>query len=739
MSGQPGGIGPDAVLALDPAADLLASGEVIVSFLGAADAARIEDLDPADLRAILARVDGRTTAGAIAAALAADYDPDSVLAVLGALVGRGLRIGEREDLRRLPPDLSLLVLGGGPLADAIAASLAGATRPPALAPLRRDQLDAELSGRDLAVAVIEDVPFAVPLDIARAALAVEVPVLYALVQRDGSIVLGPTMVPWKSPCFACSRLGAALRVAPPAAALDLLPQLSAGRIAAAAPPWFLPLAADEVLREVAAFFAGRYPRFLYQLVTIGPDGARASEELHAVTDCPLCHGLNRRGIRRGRPELPAAGGPAWSGGAVVERAAGLRTVGPDEARRRAERAMDRLGLTLVMEPADPEETPLWALDSGCAYFHVKREPRFDPAMPWIPRAETAAAHGKGTSDQQAWCSAAFEWFERERGDYVGQVDIVRAAYREVADLALDVPRYLAGLVPALGRGVPFDPDAEIDWIWGTCLRRRRPLLVPAAAAYVFNGRFRGSDVHWPRRGSSGQAAGCTLEDTVLEGLLEVVEHDACFVAYRTGLPFPRLDLASVDDPAARDIIDRLHAAGCTLQARDVTNELGVPVLEAYVLNPADPLRNFACGRGAHLDPRIALRRALTEAMQCIYASRPPREHPYRALTALYARFVPGKHILGRFRGTRRFAELPDLSGGLDAGGAVDRVVELIGAALPDHDVCYVDRSRPELDGIRVVNVIVSGVLDEVTEAAVHIPERVRALAPLEEMFLGRCD
>ncbi len=735
--GQPGPIAPEAVPALDPAADLLASGEVIVSFRGAADAALVEDLEPADLHAILARVDGGTTAGEIAASRADDYDPDSVLAVLGALVGRGLRVGEPADPRRLPSTASILLLGDGLLAGAVAAALPGATRT-AASSLAGDELLAALRGHHLAVAVLEDVPFAVPLDITRAALAADVPVLFVLAQGDGSVVLGPTMVAWKSPCFACSRLGAALRVAPPEVARDLLPHLRAGRVADAAPSWLLPLAADEVVRELAAFFTGVYPRFLYQLVTLHADGGRSAEEVQPTTDCPLCHGMNRRGIRRGRPTLPEAN-LRWSGGGVVERAAGLRTVGPLEARRRAEHAMGVLGVDITMQPPDPEATPEWALASGCAYFLARREPRFDPSRPWLIRAVTAPAYGKGTSEEQAWCSAAFEWFERERGDYAGDVEIVRAAWREVSDMALDVPRYLAGLVPSLSRGVPFDPDREIDWVWGMCLRRRRPPLVPAAAAYVFNGRFRGSDIHWPRRGSSGQAAGCTLEDPVLEGLLEVVEHDACFAAYRTGAPFPRLDLATVDDPAARGIIERLEAAGCTLQARDVSNDLGVLVLEVYVLNPADPIRSFAHGRGAHLDPRIALRRALTEAMQCIYASEPPPSQPYRALTAVYARFPHAKHTLGRFRGSRSFAELPDLSAGLDAGGAVDRVVELLGAALPGHDVCFVDRSRPELPGIHVVNVIASGVMDEVTEAAAHIPERVRADLALEEMFLGRCD
>ena len=759
------GLPADAVPVLDPAADLVAAGDRIIGFLGAADAALIEELDPADLRAVLARVDGRSTAGEIAAGLAADYDRDSVLFVLGQLVGRGLRIAsEEEDPRRLPPVASLLVLGDGLLADAVATALGGADRlpvaglessvepsflaadrerrltrplPPATGPvLTREQLAASLRGRALVVAALEEVPFAVPLDITRAALDLEIPVLFALVAGDGAVVLGPTMVPWKSPCFACSRLGAAMRVAPPAVALDVLPHLRASRVEGG-PTWLLPMAADELVREVSAFFSTRYPRFLHQLVTLQPDGSRTSEEIEPTTECPLCHGMNRRGIQRGRPELPAR--PlAWSHRQVVERTAGLRSVGPDEARRRAEAAMETLGVRIEMDPP-PESSPGWALGSGCAYYQVRRRPVFDPSRPWLVRQETPPAYGKGTTAAQAWCSAAFEWFERESMSYSGDVEVIRAPYRAVADIALDVPRYLSGLVAGLDRGERFDPDGEIDWVWAMCLRRRRPLLVPAPAAYVFNGRFRGSAIHWPRRGSSGQAAGCTLEDAILEGLLEVVEHDACFTAYRTGVPFPSLDLATVDDPVSRGIIDRLEASGCRLQARDVTNELGVPVLDVYVLNDEDPLRCFSCGCAAHLDPRIALRRALTEAMQCIHAVVPSPDRPQQSAQGLYARFPHAKHLLGRLRGRRALSDLPDLSAGLDAGEAVDRVVELVSAALPDDDLCFVDRSRPELPGIHVVSVIAGGVLDEVTPAAAHIPERVRRLAAVEEMFLGRCD
>jgi hypothetical protein len=64
------------------------------------------------------------------------------------------------------------------------------------------------------------------------------------------------------------------------------------------------------------------------------------------------------------------------------------------------------------------------------------------------------------------------------------------------------------------------------------------------------------------------------------------------------------------------------------------------------------------------------------------------------------------------------------------------VVARIAQALPDADVCVVDLTHPQLEGIHVVRTLVSGMLDEARDIQIHVPSRCRRV-PLAEMYLGR--
>lgn len=80
----------------------------------------------------------------------------------------------------------------------------------------------------------------------------------------------------------------------------------------------------------------------------------------------------------------------------------------------------------------------------------------------------------------------------------------------------------------------------------------------------------------------------------------------------------RVDLASVDDPACRGLLDRLHSAGLAVAVWNITSDLGVPAFLAGILDERDdPFRRLpaAYGSGCHLDRWVALARALTEAAQ----------------------------------------------------------------------------------------------------------------------------
>jgi ribosomal protein S12 methylthiotransferase accessory factor len=66
-------------------------------------------------------------------------------------------------------------------------------------------------------------------------------------------------------------------------------------------------------------------------------------------------------------------------------------------------------------------------------------------------------------------------------------------------------------------------------------------------------------------------------------------------------------VAAVDDAMAE--------MGMRLEVLDLTNDLGIPVFSANLFNANDGFRFKSNGLGCHLDPRIALERAVSELGQ----------------------------------------------------------------------------------------------------------------------------
>jgi hypothetical protein len=80
----------------------------------------------------------------------------------------------------------------------------------------------------------------------------------------------------------------------------------------------------------------------------------------------------------------------------------------------------------------------------------------------------------------------------------------------------------------------------------------------------------------------------------------------------------RVALETVDDPACRALLDRFAAADLLTGVWETTSDIGVPAFFAWIMERTDGAggaARSAIGQGCHLEPRIALSRALTEAAQ----------------------------------------------------------------------------------------------------------------------------
>jgi ribosomal protein S12 methylthiotransferase accessory factor len=251
---------------------------------------------------------------------------------------------------------------------------------------------------------------------------------------------------------------------------------------------------------------------------------------------------------------------------------------------------------------------------------------------------------------------------------------------------------------------PFDERAAIDWtpVWSLVSGRQR--LVPAALLYFDPdpGRAPVSLL----ANSNGNAAGTTLEDAIAQGFLELVERDAVAVWWYNRTRQRAVALDSFGDrwiAGFPDLMARLHRQVWVL---DVTSDLPIPVMAAVCRRTDKPAEDLMFGFGAHFDPRIAVRRALTELGQLLPAVtgadgyRVADPHLTSWWTTATSRNQP--YLLPRPAEPRTAA-----SYGYQPGGGIDLDPVRAIARRAGLDLLVLDQTRPDI-GMPVVKVLVPG-------------------------------
>lgn len=216
--------------------------------------------------------------------------------------------------------------------------------------------------------------------------------------------------------------------------------------------------------------------------------------------------------------------------------------------------------------------------------------------------------GKGISKTQAQVSLTMEAIERYCSEFRDEyrAGLVRGSYRELHGKRniLD-PQKL--ILPAFS---DYRAEQPLHWVGGFELQTREEILVPAAAVYH---PFSLDEPAPIRSHTNGLASGNTLEEAIFHGMTEAIERDAWSIAKFNGDMNAAL---VVDDKPEHgfvlDLIGKFERAAIEVMARDLTNDLGVPVIAAFSEDAVHPNLLTFDGFGAHLDPRVAMARALLE-------------------------------------------------------------------------------------------------------------------------------
>jgi YcaO-like protein with predicted kinase domain len=228
----------------------------------------------------------------------------------------------------------------------------------------------------------------------------------------------------------------------------------------------------------------------------------------------------------------------------------------------------------------------------------------------------STSQGKGMDSDSARVSAMMEAIETWHAEHIELPVRVESAARLRQQQPLVEPAKLARYADQ-----PLRDDAPLPWVRGWCLLQNQACWVPLEAVstnYVA--------ATLPGAGlvpsSNGLASGNHLLEAISHALAELIERDAVALS---GLPMRecraslRIDPKTVPDPECQALLRMLHSAGVQVALFDLTSDLGIPVMGATIADHPDASRWRTLpafnGYGCHLEPSIALMRALSEAVQ----------------------------------------------------------------------------------------------------------------------------
>jgi ribosomal protein S12 methylthiotransferase accessory factor len=236
--------------------------------------------------------------------------------------------------------------------------------------------------------------------------------------------------------------------------------------------------------------------------------------------------------------------------------------------------------------------------------------------------------GKGKTDSQSRASGLCEAVERYSGIYQGDEPRRCATFTELGELAIHPEACLCisdaqfanrdainAKRQAAHDWIPlrFDPHQTCDWTPVWSLTQHRHHYLPTAFCY-YNTPLP-KEQAFCHADSNGNAAGNTLEEAILQGFFELVERDSVALWWYNRLRRPAVDLSSFDEPYFQDLQRHYADHGRELWVLDLTADLGISAFAGVSRRLVGDSERLILGFGAHLDPTIAILRALTEVNQ----------------------------------------------------------------------------------------------------------------------------
>ncbi len=216
--------------------------------------------------------------------------------------------------------------------------------------------------------------------------------------------------------------------------------------------------------------------------------------------------------------------------------------------------------------------------------------------------------GKGATPQQSEASALMELMERfSFFSFIHDFPFPTFTYRELDDFAVSAQDLKTSVYDAqtdTEQCRQFLDDLPLRWVKARNLTLGRDQWAPIDWFYTINEY-------------NGPASGNTMEEAILQALCEVVERHVASIISNEMRVTPEIDIDSLRDPAAIELVEKFRAKGIELFLRDFSLDTGIPTVGVLAYDPSTfPEKSeIVFTAGTTSNPEKSLCRALTEIAQ----------------------------------------------------------------------------------------------------------------------------
>ena len=326
-----------------------------------------------------------------------------------------------------------------------------------------------------------------------------------------------------------------------------------------------------------------------------------------------------------------------------------------------------------------------------------------------PTAEDGAVSiygGKGISRDHAKASAMMEGFERYSAERQNDDETIVATLEEISKKGDYINPKTLNLPKEFEK--EDISDLNLEWCISHDIISDKDYFIPANAIYhpyIHDT----STKNLFKSNTNGLASGNVLEEAILHGIFEVIERDAWSIFELTHKNYSQIDLNSIESDIVNDTIDKFESEGIKIKLMDFTADINVPTIAASADDTVTKDAGLlTLGMGTHLDPEVAILRALTEVAQSRATQiNGAREDTVRADFAREAGYERMKRINKYyFKDEETKIDLSDIEN--KSTTSITEDIEIVKDELMANDIekiLYTDLTRPELD-ISVVRVII---------------------------------